>query len=128
MLVVASFAAVALLHGAVDMNGGPSRRRGCLPSNAERATPGHAQVTLVTPWLARCDQDLVFPNNLFFSTPAEQEVAIRAWVRQRSGLDPDFRVVFYAGAAAHRMPLSMPQQLPCSLYPTYTLRHSCPFE
>jgi hypothetical protein len=58
---------------------------------------GRAQVTLVTPWLARCDQDLVFPNNLAFASPAEQEGAIRAWVRQRSGHDPDFRIVFYAG-------------------------------
>ena len=59
-----------------------------------------AQVTLVTPWIARCDQELVFPNNATFDSPSEQEAAIREWVRRRSGHSPDFRIVFYAGASS----------------------------
>ena len=58
-----------------------------------------SQVTLVTPWIARCDQELVFPNNATFDSPREQEAAIREWVRRRSGHSPDFRIVFYAGVA-----------------------------
>ena len=52
----------------------------------------------MTPWIARCDQELVFPNNATFDSPSEQEAAIREWVKQRSGHSPDFRIVFYAGA------------------------------
>ena len=66
----------------------------------------------MTPWLARCDQDLVFPNSRFFDSPAQQEAAIRAWVRQRSGHCPEFRIVFYAGAHACAPGLS-PGRSPC---------------
>lgn len=31
------------------------------------------QVTLMIPWLAKCDQSMVFPNNMTFDTPEEQE-------------------------------------------------------
>lgn len=43
------------------------------------------QVTLVIPWLAPSDQKLVFPNDLCFQKPSEQEQCIREWVRKRTG-------------------------------------------
>ncbi|KAK9909832.1 hypothetical protein WJX75_008162 [Coccomyxa subellipsoidea] len=55
------------------------------------------KVTFVVPWLARCDQDTVFPNNLSFETPSEQEVCMREWVHQRTGLYPEFDIVWYPG-------------------------------
>ena len=53
----------------------------------------------MVPWLARCDQDTVFPNNLSFETPSEQEVCMREWVHQRTGLYPEFDIVWYPGAS-----------------------------
>ena len=35
------------------------------------------QVTLVIPWVARKDQEIIFPNNITFDNPAQQE----QWVR-----------------------------------------------
>ena len=35
------------------------------------------QVTLVIPWVARKDQEVIFPNNITFDNPAQQE----QWVR-----------------------------------------------
>lgn len=55
------------------------------------------QVTFVVPWLARCDQDTVFPNNLSFEAPHQQEVCMREWVKQRTGLSPEFDIVWYPG-------------------------------
>ncbi|EIE20880.1 hypothetical protein COCSUDRAFT_2635, partial [Coccomyxa subellipsoidea C-169] len=55
------------------------------------------KVTFVVPWLARCDQDTVFPNNLSFEAPHQQEVCMREWVKQRTGLSPEFDIVWYPG-------------------------------
>lgn len=55
------------------------------------------QVTFVAPWLAKCDQDAVFPNNLSFEAPEEQEGCMREWVKQRTGLSPSFDIVWYPG-------------------------------
>ncbi|CAL8467905.1 g7443 [Coccomyxa elongata] len=55
------------------------------------------KVTFVAPWLAKCDQDAVFPNDLSFEAPEEQEGCMREWVKQRTGLSPSFDIVWYPG-------------------------------
>ena len=59
------------------------------------------QVILVVPWLALSDQALIFPNQRTFERPAEQEECMRDWIKKRTGLAPDFEIVWYPGAA-HR--------------------------
>uniref|UniRef100_A0A5B7BTI4 Digalactosyldiacylglycerol synthase 1, chloroplastic n=1 Tax=Davidia involucrata TaxID=16924 RepID=A0A5B7BTI4_DAVIN len=54
-------------------------------------------VTLLVPWLCRSDQELVYPSNLTFSSPEEQEVYIRNWLEERVGFKADFKISFYPG-------------------------------
>lgn len=54
-------------------------------------------VTLLVPWLCRSDQELVYPNNLTFSSPKEQEAYIRNWLEERVGFKTDFKISFYPG-------------------------------
>ena len=54
-------------------------------------------VTLLVPWLTRTDQELVYPNNITFSSPEEQEVYIRDWLKERGGFNADFKISFYPG-------------------------------
>ncbi|KAG8376812.1 hypothetical protein BUALT_Bualt09G0102800 [Buddleja alternifolia] len=54
-------------------------------------------VTLLVPWLCRSDQELVYPNNLTFSSPEEQESYIRSWLEERVGFKTDFKISFYPG-------------------------------
>ncbi|RRT64279.1 hypothetical protein BHE74_00014251 [Ensete ventricosum] len=54
-------------------------------------------VTLVVPWLCKSDQELVYPNNLSFSSPEEQEAYIRNWLEERIGFKADFKISFYPG-------------------------------
>ncbi|KAF8088865.1 hypothetical protein N665_0528s0023 [Sinapis alba] len=54
-------------------------------------------VTLVVPWLCESDQELVYPNNLTFSSPEEQESYIRNWLEERIGFKADFKISFYPG-------------------------------
>ncbi|KAI3826280.1 hypothetical protein L1987_00325 [Smallanthus sonchifolius] len=54
-------------------------------------------VTLLVPWLTRTDQELVYPNNITFSSPKEQEVYIRDWLKERVGFNADFNISFYPG-------------------------------
>ncbi|CAN4089635.1 unnamed protein product [Withania somnifera] len=54
-------------------------------------------VTLLVPWLCRSDQELVYPNNLTFSSPEEQELYIRNWLEERVGFKTDFKISFYPG-------------------------------
>jgi len=60
--------------------------------------PPLLQVILVVPWLAVSDQALIFPNARTFEEPAEQEACMREWIRKRTGLSPDFEIVWYPGA------------------------------
>ncbi|GFH27776.1 uncharacterized protein HaLaN_26156 [Haematococcus lacustris] len=59
------------------------------------ATDVQRKVTLVLPWLSLADQQRVFPNNLQFDTPEQQEEYVRDWARKRTGLDCNFKVTFY---------------------------------
>ena len=58
------------------------------------------QVTLVIPWLAKTDQQMVFPNGITFDSPEGQEAYVRNWVKQRTGMDCNFNVRFYPGRYA----------------------------
>ncbi|ONI22935.1 hypothetical protein PRUPE_2G159400 [Prunus persica] len=58
---------------------------------------GERIVTLVIPWLSLKDQKLVYPNNITFSSPAEQETYVRHWVDERTGFKSDFGILFYPG-------------------------------
>ncbi|KAG4123538.1 hypothetical protein ERO13_D11G333000v2 [Gossypium hirsutum] len=55
------------------------------------------KVTLLVPWLCRSDQELVYPNNLTFGSPEEQENYIRNWLEESVGFKADFRISFYPG-------------------------------
>ncbi|KAK4749260.1 hypothetical protein SAY87_026709 [Trapa incisa] len=57
-------------------------------------------VTLLVPWLCKSDQELVYPSNLTFSSPEEQETYIRNWLEERIGFKADFRISFYPGKFA----------------------------
>ncbi|CAN4109448.1 unnamed protein product [Withania somnifera] len=54
-------------------------------------------VTLLVPWLCKSDQELVYPNQLTFSSPEDQELYIRNWLEERIGFKADFRISFYPG-------------------------------
>jgi digalactosyldiacylglycerol synthase len=55
------------------------------------------KVTLVVPWLCKSDQELVYPNNMTFSSPEEQEAYMRNWLEERVGFSTDFNITFYPG-------------------------------
>lgn len=59
------------------------------------------QVTLVVPWLAKCDQELTFINGVTFDTPDEQEKFMGEWITKRTNLAPKYKVVWYSGTSAH---------------------------
>ncbi|KAL6575083.1 Digalactosyldiacylglycerol synthase 1, chloroplastic [Orobanche minor] len=61
------------------------------------ANSAKQNVTLLVPWLCRSDQELVYPNNLTFSSPEEQESYIRSWLEERIGFNADFKISFYPG-------------------------------
>lgn len=52
-------------------------------------------VTLLVPWLSKPDQELVYPNNITFSSPEEQQGYIRNWLQERLGFEADFKISFY---------------------------------
>lgn len=55
------------------------------------------KVTLLVPWLCKSDQELVYPDNLTFSSPEEQAKYIHDWLEERIGFKSDFRISFYPG-------------------------------
>lgn len=57
-------------------------------------------VTLLVPWLCKSDQEFVYPNNITFSSPEEQENYIRNWLEERIGFKTDFKISFYPGKVA----------------------------
>ncbi|KAG2452291.1 hypothetical protein HYH02_003315 [Chlamydomonas schloesseri] len=61
---------------------------------------GDRKVTLVLPWLSQADQQRVFPADVSFNTPEEQEEFVRQWARNRTGLPCNFKVAFYPGRYA----------------------------
>eukprot|EP00897_Mesotaenium_endlicherianum_P009667 jgi/Mesen1/8729/ME000052S08156 len=61
------------------------------------ANTGEQEVTLVVPWLSLNDQALVYPNQMTFETPAEQEQYCRDWLHARVGFNSDFKIAFYPG-------------------------------
>ncbi|CAI9097601.1 OLC1v1034070C3 [Oldenlandia corymbosa var. corymbosa] len=69
----------------------PLFRAAYLAKNAEQ------DVTLLVPWLCKSDQELVYPNNLTFSSPEEQELYIRNWLEERVGFKANFNISFYPG-------------------------------
>lgn len=44
-------------------------------------------VTLVIPWLSKGDQEYLYPNNITFDLPSEQEHYVRQWLEERIGLN-----------------------------------------
>lgn len=61
------------------------------------AKSANQNVTLLVPWLCRSDQELVYPDNVTFGSPEEQEDYIRNWLEQRVGFKADFKISFYPG-------------------------------
>ena len=60
---------------------------------------GNVGVTLLVPWLAPCDQQLVHPNAMF-ETPEQQKAYIRSWLTGRVDFQPTFNIHFYPGRYA----------------------------
>lgn len=58
------------------------------------------KVTLLVPWLCTSDQELVYPSNLTFTSPEEQEIYIRNWLEESIGFKADFKISFYPGKVA----------------------------
>ncbi|CAM8962678.1 hypothetical protein QQ045_004772 [Rhodiola kirilowii] len=61
------------------------------------ANSAKQNVTLLVPWLCKSDQELVYPNNVIFGSPEEQETYIRNWLEERVGFKADFKISFYPG-------------------------------
>ena len=63
-------------------------------------------VTLLIPWLCKDDQGLLYPNNMCFDSPEEQEAYIRNWLEARVGFKSNFKLVFYPGKVHSQLELS----------------------
>ncbi|MCO5607068.1 hypothetical protein L7F22_061260, partial [Adiantum nelumboides] len=61
------------------------------------AKNGDKNVTLLIPWLSKKDQYLVYPNQMTFNSPQEQEKYIKEWLYSRISFQPEFKIVFYPG-------------------------------
>ena len=56
------------------------------------------QVTLLVPWLAKCEQKIVYPDGITFETTEEQGKWIKDWVKERTTFPCSFTIKFYPGA------------------------------
>lgn len=61
------------------------------------AKDGDREITLVVPWLSLDDQELVYPNNITFSSSQEHEGYIRHWIDTRIDFPSRFNLKFYPG-------------------------------
>ncbi|KAL0425961.1 UNVERIFIED_CONTAM: Digalactosyldiacylglycerol synthase 2, chloroplastic [Sesamum radiatum] len=61
------------------------------------AKDGTRKVTLVIPWLKLKDQEHVYPNNITFNSPKEQEKYVLQWLEERIGFRSSFTIRFYPG-------------------------------
>lgn len=59
------------------------------------AKDGSRMVTLVIPWLSLQHQKLVYPNNITFTSPSEQQVYVHQWLQERVSFSPGFSIRFY---------------------------------
>ncbi|WCJ23166.1 Digalactosyldiacylglycerol synthase 2 chloroplastic [Euphorbia peplus] len=64
------------------------------------AKDGDRKVTLVIPWLSLRHQKLVYPSNITFNKPSEQEAYVREWLEERISFSPGFHICFYPGKFA----------------------------
>ncbi len=64
------------------------------------AKDGSKSVNLMVPWLAKSDQQRIFPNGVTFDSPDEQEAWVKQWLKKRTGFTPDFKLTFYPGRYA----------------------------
>ena len=64
------------------------------------AKDGSKSVNLMVPWLAKSDQQRIFPNGVTFESPEEQEAWVKQWLKKRTGFTPDFKLTFYPGRYA----------------------------
>ncbi|PIN02329.1 Digalactosyldiacylglycerol synthase [Handroanthus impetiginosus] len=61
------------------------------------AKDDNRKVTLVIPWLKLKDQEHVYPNNITFKYPSEQEKYVYQWLEERTGFRSSFTIRFYPG-------------------------------
>ncbi|KAH9732096.1 Digalactosyldiacylglycerol synthase 2 [Citrus sinensis] len=64
------------------------------------AKDGERRVTLVIPWLSLIHQKQVYPGNITFASPKEQEAYVRWWLEDRTGFTSTFDTRFYPGKFA----------------------------
>ncbi|KAL9435055.1 hypothetical protein AB3S75_021340 [Citrus x aurantiifolia] len=64
------------------------------------AKDGERRVTLVIPWLSLIDQQLVYPENITFTSPKQHETYVRRWLEERTGFTSTFDIRFYPGKFA----------------------------
>lgn len=69
------------------------------------------KVTLVIPWLKLKDQKHVYPNNITFNSPKEQEEYVRQWLHQRTGLKANFAIRFYPGRVSFGPPFLIAKKI-----------------
>lgn len=55
------------------------------------------KVTLVIPWLSLKDQKHVYPDEITYESPAEQEKYVRQWLEERTGFTSRLNIRFYPG-------------------------------